>query len=457
MLKTMSTNLKQLPPSGIAEALRRMRGTGISLYVHGAIGIAKSSVARQVADDAGIAFIDIRLAQRAPEDVRGAPTVGEIDHMKGLVWLPPLEMPRDLDYSGVTTVTGGTAIVKFFNPVGDNGIRYCTRPHIEAVCVQGYAVDVSHDLTSFTVTVREPETGTIVQPPVQIAWKVTGEAEAIMALDEFNSAEPSVMAAAYQLVLDRRLGDYVVPKRVMIVALGNRDIDRGITYEIKKPVANRFIHLEMVFNWQDWLAWAVTNSVHPDVIGYLSKWRDRVHIFDPDSAELSFPTPRSWEFASKVCHLDPAPPPELGRALIAGAIGDAVASEFLQHRQFMDSMPDINGVLDGTVTTFKADRQHEIQIAYSVCVQMCHELRSRADQIARTYQGRPEDFPRHPARREWLAQADNAFAYAVKHFRKDVTIMAARLAMDTYKLKLNSAHMPRFAAFVDENHDELMT
>jgi len=67
----------------------------------------------------------------------------------------------------------------------------------------------------------------------------------VLFLDEMNSAAPAVQAAAYQLILNRKVGTYRLPDNVMIVAAGNRESDKGVTYRMPAPLANRFVHLEM--------------------------------------------------------------------------------------------------------------------------------------------------------------------------------------------------------------------
>ena len=61
-------------------------------------------------------------------------------------------------------------------------------------------------------------------------------------LDEMNSAAPSVQAAAYQLILNRKIGTYSLPDNVVIIAPGNREADNGVLYRMPAPLANRFIH-----------------------------------------------------------------------------------------------------------------------------------------------------------------------------------------------------------------------
>jgi hypothetical protein len=458
MHETFSTGLNKLSPSGVAEAIRTMRETGISLYVHGGPGISKSSVALQVANEENIAFIDFRLTQMAPEDVRGVPVPGEVDHMKGIIWVPPLVFPRDLDFEFVATIAdNGMQTFRFFNPIGNNGIHYCIDPIITVDAPnQLVHIEIDKRANNFTVQLRDPAGQPIAG---SILCRVTGQARAVLALEEFNSAPPSVMAAAYQLILDRRIGDYVVPNGVMLLAMGNRDTDRGVTFQLPKPVANRFIHIEMEFNWEDWFNWAGNNNIHSEILGYLSKWPSKTNDFDPDSPQHSFATPRTWEFVSKLISGPVLPAKMILGALICGAVGDAIGAEFVQHRKFMADMPDVADILDGKITTFKPPNpQFETQIAYSVCVQMCHELRARATVVRHAYPGNEADanFNKFPPRRQWLIEADRGFNYAIVNFRPDITIMAARLSIGVHKLKFSPAHMPQFAEFCNTYPEVIM-
>lgn len=455
----LSTALNKATPSHIAEAILTMRGTGISLYVHGAPGISKSSIARQVADQENIAFIDLRLSQLAPEDLRGVPVAGEVDGFKGIVWMPPMLFPRDLAYEGIETIgcdTHGTKVIRFFNPLGSNGIPYCTAPEITVTCLTSLVhCQVERRINGFTVQITNPQNG---EPSTAtIHWTVTGKVNAILGLEEFNSAPPSVMAAAYQLILDRRIGDYLVPDGVMLLAMGNRDSDRGVTHQLAKPVANRFVHLEMEFDFDDWFIWAGQHQVHPEVLGYLSKWKSKTNDFDPNSPHHAFATPRSWEFVSKIISRPQLPSNNTLRALICGAIGDAIGAEFMQHRKFMEDMPNIADILDGSVTEFHpSNKRFETQISYSICVQMCYELKKRDVLVIQEYHGVTADFNKSPARRKWLAEADHGFGYAIANFRPEVTIMACRLAIAVHKLRISPMHMPRLSEFLETYRDVIM-
>ena len=96
------------------------------------------------------------------------------------------------------------------------------------------------------------------------------KSNAIVFLDELNSAAPAVQAAAYQLILNRRVGQYVLPGGVSIVAAGNRDSDKGVTYRMPAPLANRFVHVELRVDFEDWLQWATNQHIHADCLLYTS-------------------------------------------------------------------------------------------------------------------------------------------------------------------------------------------
>ena len=114
----------------------------------------------------------------------------------------------------------------------------------------------------------------------------------VLFLDEMNSAAPSVQSAAYQLILNRRIGKYVLPDNVVMVAAGNRESDKGVTYRMPTPLSNRFVHQEMKVDFPAWQEWAVNNNIHQDVVGYLSYSKQDLMDFDPKSASRAFATPR---------------------------------------------------------------------------------------------------------------------------------------------------------------------
>ncbi|MCB1799900.1 MAG: AAA family ATPase, partial [Gammaproteobacteria bacterium] len=123
--------------------------------------------------------------------------------------------------------------------------------------------------------------------------------QGILFLDEITSAPPSVSAAAYQLILDRRLGEYQVPTGWAIFAAGNRQGDRGVTYTMPAPLANRFSHFDVDTHLDDWVAWAYQHAIDERVIAFLRFRPELLFDFDPAHNPVAFPSPRSWEFAHR--------------------------------------------------------------------------------------------------------------------------------------------------------------
>jgi hypothetical protein len=175
--------------------------------------------------------------------------------------------------------------------------------------------------------------------------------EGILFLDELNSAPPSVQASAYQLILDRAIGEYTLPDGWKIIAAGNNEEDHGITYKMPAPLANRFIHLHLEIDTQEWLSWAYKNNIDFRVTAYIRYKNEALFAFNDEAK--SFPTPRSWEFVSKIFATKIE-----GIALlesISGAIGEEVAIDLLQFAKVAHTLPDISQIFAGTCTTYPQD------------------------------------------------------------------------------------------------------
>lgn len=122
----------------------------------------------------------------------------------------------------------------------------------------------------------------------------------ILFLDELNAAPPLVQASCYQLVLDRRLGEYSLPDGWSIIAAGNRERDRAVTHRMPSALANRFVHINFSVDCDEWLKWAVKREISPVIISFLRFRPALLHDFDPEKDSKAFPSPRTWEFASNL-------------------------------------------------------------------------------------------------------------------------------------------------------------
>ncbi len=262
-------------------------------------------------------------------------------------------------------------------------------------------------------------------PPAELP--VDEDSTALIFLDELNSAPPAVQAAAYQLILNRRVGTYVLPKGVDIVAAGNREGDRGVTYRMPAPLANRFVHLEMKVDFDDFQDWATLNKVHPDVVGYVGFAKQDLYDFDPKSSSKAFATPRSWVFVSDLLDDDDTDLDTL-QNLIAGAIGDGLAVKFMAHRKIAGKLPKASDILDGKVKDLQIK---EVSAMYSLTVSLCYELKESAEKKDKAFD----------------AKADRFFEYMMANFPTELVVMGAKTALTNYDLPLDATKMKSFDEF----------
>jgi hypothetical protein len=167
----------------------------------------------------------------------------------------------------------------------------------------------------------------------------------ILLLDELTAALPSVQAAAYQLILDRKIGEHKLPDNVIIIAAGNRLQDKGVAYKMPTPLANRMSHFEVISDFEDWKEWAITKGIHEMVIGFLNFRSEYLNKFDPNTDSVAFPTPRTWAFVSN--YLKIYEDIEKAYPMIVSTIGEGFAVEFKSFTKTYDSLPNIHDIIDG--------------------------------------------------------------------------------------------------------------
>jgi len=185
--------------------------------------------------------------------------------------------------------------------------------------------------------------------------------EGILFLDEITSAPPSVSAAAYQLILDRRLGEYRIPRGWAIFAAGNRQGDRGVTYSMPAPLANRFSHFELEVNLDDWVSWAFANGIDERLIAFLRFRPELLFDFDPSHNPVAFPSPRTWEFAHRALQKfdDHA---ELLSPALQACVGPAAGIELAAFVDNMEKLPDIDAIIAGE----SLEVPKEVDLQYAV-------------------------------------------------------------------------------------------
>jgi hypothetical protein len=235
------------------------------LMVWGGPGLGKSTILRKIAEEMKMGFIDIRLAQREPVDIRGLPVPNE-DSVR---WLISSDWPRDPSSRG------------------------------------------------------------------------------ILLFDELTAADRTLQVAAYEIILDRRLGDlYRLPNGWYIVAAGNREEDMAVATTMSSALANRFMHVELQEAPEQWVRWGLQNDIHPAVIGFIRFRPDLLFHQENENLERGWPTPRSWERVStmlKNFHVDGQQ--YLLDKLIYGLVGNQAGVEFCAFREIAEQFEDTYEVM----------------------------------------------------------------------------------------------------------------
>ena len=167
----------------------------------------------------------------------------------------------------------------------------------------------------------------------------------ILMLDEISAAPPSVQAAAYQITLDRKIGEHMLPDNCYIICAGNRIQDKSVAYKMPKALANRLTHFDIYPELEDWKAWALQSGIDSRIIGFLNFKPSMLYNFDSASDDNAFPTPRTWEMANNYIDvfgsLDGAYP------CVAGCIGLGVAGEFKRYCQVFSQIPNVDDIFNG--------------------------------------------------------------------------------------------------------------
>jgi len=212
--------------------------------------------------------------------------------------------------------------------------------------------------------------------------------QGILFLDEITSAPPSVSAAAYQLILDRRLGEYQVPDGWAIFAAGNRQGDRGVTYTMPAPLANRFSHFDVDAHLDDWVAWAYQHGIDERVIAFLRFRPELLFDFDPAHNPVAFPSPRSWEFAHRSLQKF-GDNPDLLQGTLQACVGPAAGIELTAFVNSLDKMPDLDDIVAGKEVPVPT----EIDLQYAVAAALVgRAIRAKDDADAQAVIGHILDY-----------------------------------------------------------------
>jgi hypothetical protein len=231
----------------------------------------------------------------------------------------------------------------------------------EPVDLQGYPGTVNNRMTFFTPEYFPLETDPL--PEGYEGW--------LLFLDEFNSGHKQTEAAAYKLILDKAVYIYKLHPRCKIICAGNLSTDRAIVNTASTATTSRLIHYRMRIDHKIWIDWANANNIDHRIISLIKFNPALLHKFNPDTAELTFPSPRTWAFASRVIRgkteID-----TLTKIRLAGTIGEGAAVEFSTYAAIYLSLPTIDQILADPRTGWKVPTEPSEQ--YAITTMLSHNI-----------------------------------------------------------------------------------
>jgi len=166
----------------------------------------------------------------------------------------------------------------------------------------------------------------------------------LLFLDEFNHASKSVFSAAYQLVLERRMNDHILPENILIIAAGNSISDKGVAFSMPSPLVNRFLHINVVSSAESWLKYAESKDLDWKLRGLIKGNPSLLHKFDPKSNEDNFPTPRNWVQCNPFFDIKDE---TLRKTLLNGKLGYTTMVAVEQHLRLLEKLPNIKLIING--------------------------------------------------------------------------------------------------------------
>lgn len=185
---------------------------------------------------------------------------------------------------------------------------------------------------------------TLAFPPdflPRVAKKTT-----LVVIDDVPTALPAVQAALFQLLLDRRLGNYIVPENVHFVLTGNRLEDRAGAGRTLTALDSRVNRIQQDVSLEDWIDWANKTSIQPELIAFHRFHKGEfLHKFDP--TKKVNPLPRTWAALSRslaVINESRAKgeviPNDLELELYEGDVGKEAALSFVGFNQVFRNLPN---------------------------------------------------------------------------------------------------------------------
>lgn len=317
----MSVLSLALPPSGIRTAVIRTFAGGLVPIVRSSPGLGKSELMQSIADEFDLLLIDFRLGQADVTDLNG---------------LPHFVVRKRADGSDDRRAE--------FVPFSDFPLA-------------GDDLPIKYDADGKMLMEADG-----VTPKRYKGW--------LLFFDELTSAPKQIQAAAYKIMLEKKVGNNRLNKDVHMAGAGNMETDNAVVHAMGTALQSRLIHLEMRLDHKEWVEWAIKKGVDSRIIAYLSFRPNHLHEFNPQHQDRTFACPRTWWFAHCLIHAR-AKLDEIDRALLGGTVSAGISAEFLSFIEVYDQLPQLSDILNDPVN---APLPRETSVKYALTTTLAEHI-----------------------------------------------------------------------------------
>jgi len=428
----------------------------IAPLIWGPPGVGKSSIVNNIAMTRNSRLVPLILSQSDPVDIKGLPVRMDDGTVK---WVASSFLPQEYVFHDVSETRYDVCFdhaidvaVYMFNSDGDEVYRWndSVLPNMDKL-----------DIGETTITHSGPDWIIELESVPDITVRMNIEEKAILFLDEISTSEPAVQNAALQLVLDRRVGEYSLPHATPVVSAGNREGDGAFIQGLSHPLANRFAHITLKPNVDDFIEWGMYNNVNPIILGYVKAFPDSLSSYDPKAltnGNYGFSTPRTLtmlseqyepiEFFESISTETPENVKTEARhmqmAMFAGIIGEKEALRFNDYVTLMHTLPSVDDIISGKETKLNnIERSKSFGLLYS----LVQNLKSYHDK----YYDPVKDIEDQSV--TWTQAKDNIIDFITENFSKEAGAWAAMVIFQQMKLTSKAMRSDAIMRFAQKNVD----
>lgn len=294
-LNSLKNVLKQIAQGHVDNKVTYRFATNII----GPAGIGKTQLMKEVANDLGVALVNVRVGQLEPGELIG--------------------IPREETQNGIT-------VMKYSLP--------------------GYLPHYKHN-DDGSIAIREDgkkildidRLGSMVQNRRELLKKFDGDLDkvegCIVFFDEINRvAGDDTKQAIFQLPEQYRIHTYEIPENCCLFAASNPNTDDYQVNEIDQERAfmDRFLHLQAEPRLEDWMIWAEKRGIHEGIVSFINADPNALFVKDAYYDLGVIPSPRSFELVNTLLSEVELPKDDaILREVFSGAIGSIHANNLVNH------------------------------------------------------------------------------------------------------------------------------